>query len=154
MKAIFLTIIFLALAGIVDSGYALDQHYSTAEASSCDINAVVSCTAVNQSRYSEIAGIPVAGIGMAGYALMGALAGLMFTGRGHRLLLHRSLVALSLIALAASLALTYIEVFGAGGSLPAVRDLAFARCLDRRACGPCCRDRKRKDQSALTSAAH
>ena len=111
MKAILFIIIFLTLAGIADSGYALNQHYSTAETSACDFNATVSCTAVNQSKYSEFLGIPVAGLGLAGYAAMGGMAGFLLAGKGPRFLLHTSLIAFALIALGVSLALTYIEVF-------------------------------------------
>ena len=111
MKSILAIIIILTLAGIFDSGYALQQHYSTAESSSCDFNATVSCTAVNQSQYSEVAGMPVAGLGMAGYAVMGALAGLMLAGKGPQTIMGQGLVVFALVALAISLALTYIEVF-------------------------------------------
>ena len=118
MKAILAIIIVLTLAGIADSGYALKQHYSAAESSSCDFNATVSCTAVNQSQYSQVFGIPVAGIGIAGYVAMGALAALMLAGKGPRRILESGMVAVSLIALAISLALTYIEVFVLGAVCP------------------------------------
>ncbi|MCL4473432.1 MAG: vitamin K epoxide reductase family protein [Actinobacteria bacterium] len=118
MKAILTIIIILTLAGIIDSGYALQRHYSTAESSSCDFNATVSCTAVNQSQFSEVAGIPVAGLGVAGYMVMGAVAGLMLAGKGPQGIMGQGLVMLALVALAISLALTYIEVFVLGAVCP------------------------------------
>ena len=74
MKTILIIIIVLALAGVVDSAYALKQHYAPPDVSGCDFNATISCTAVNQSEYSAVAGVPVAGIGIAGYLLIALLA--------------------------------------------------------------------------------
>ncbi len=111
MKTILTIVIILTLAGMVDSGYALQQHYSTAETSSCDFNATVNCTAVNQSQYSEVFGLPVAGLGLAGYVVMEVLAVLMLAGKGPQRRLHQALLILAVVALAASLALTYIELF-------------------------------------------
>ncbi|MHB8181957.1 MAG: vitamin K epoxide reductase family protein [Acidithiobacillus ferrivorans] len=62
----------LAFLGVADSSYALYQHYAPPETSSCDVNETISCTAINQSDYSVLLGMPVAGLGMAGYALISA----------------------------------------------------------------------------------
>jgi uncharacterized membrane protein len=62
-------IILLALAGVVVSALALHVHYSTG-VQPCDINAHWDCGIVNHSRYSMIAGIPVAALGIIGYALI------------------------------------------------------------------------------------
>lgn len=111
MKIIMIVIIILALAGVVDSAYALNQHYATADTSSCDFNETVSCTAVNQSSYSEAAGIPVAGIGIAGYILMASLSGLLLVRQERAGVFLPLAVLVSLGALTVSLVLTYIEVF-------------------------------------------
>jgi uncharacterized membrane protein len=110
LKAILVLVIILSLTGVADSCYALNQHYAEPDLSSCDFNETVSCTAVNQSKYSEVAGVPVAGIGIAGYVLYGTLACLGLTERyGKTAPLLLLLTALG--AAAVSLFLTYIEVF-------------------------------------------
>ena len=58
-----------ALAGLVLSLYLLRDHFQPAP-SFCDINARVSCAAVNASSYSVIFGIPVALIGAIHYAAL------------------------------------------------------------------------------------
>ena len=111
MKVILIIVIVLALVGMLDSAYALKQHYAPADTSQCDFNATVSCTAVNQSEYSAVMGVPVAGIGFAGYLLLGLLAATCLSGM---VLSRQALVLLpvvSLAALAVSLSLTYIELF-------------------------------------------
>ncbi|MGB7170731.1 MAG: vitamin K epoxide reductase family protein [Acidobacteriaceae bacterium] len=62
-------IVLLALAGIVVSALALHVHYYHG-VEPCDINSHWDCGIVNHSRYSMIAGIPVAAIGIVGYALI------------------------------------------------------------------------------------
>jgi vitamin-K-epoxide reductase (warfarin-sensitive) len=62
-------IIVLALAGIVVSALALHVHYYHG-VEPCDINSHWDCGIVNHSRYSMIAGIPVAALGIIGYALI------------------------------------------------------------------------------------
>ncbi|MGA8531127.1 MAG: vitamin K epoxide reductase family protein [Acidobacteriaceae bacterium] len=62
-------IILLALAGIVVSALALHVHYYHG-VEPCDINSHWDCGIVNHSRYSMIAGIPVAALGIIGYALI------------------------------------------------------------------------------------
>lgn len=92
-------ILFLAVCGAVVSGLALHVHYST-DNQPCSINEKWDCGIVNHSRFAEIDRVPVAAIGIAGYALLGVLA--LF----HR---RRSLLVVSLFALAFSLYLTHIE---------------------------------------------
>ncbi|MDO8736340.1 MAG: vitamin K epoxide reductase family protein [Thermoleophilia bacterium] len=103
-------IIFLAVLGIADSGYALHQHYAPPETSACDFNATVSCTAINQSEYSVLLGMPVAALGMAGYALIAGLAAAMIFRFRERTVAWL-LLALAIPALVFSLWLTWIEIF-------------------------------------------
>ncbi len=117
-KAILTTILVLTLAGIADSAYALYEHYLPPDVSACDVNETVSCTAVNQSSYSVVAGIPVAAFGMAGYALLAFLAGAILINRGPSRFWRRLLLLASLAALAVSLALTYVELFVLGAVCP------------------------------------
>jgi uncharacterized membrane protein len=62
-------IVLLAIAGIVVSALALHVHYYHG-VEPCDINSHWDCGVVNHSRYSMIAGIPVAALGIIGYALI------------------------------------------------------------------------------------
>ncbi|MEK7102029.1 MAG: vitamin K epoxide reductase family protein [Patescibacteria group bacterium] len=68
------TIIALALLGILISGYSWYQHYGADTGTFCDISTTFSCSVVNRSIYSKFLGVPVAAIGFAGYALLLALA--------------------------------------------------------------------------------
>lgn len=111
MRFILITIILLALAGVIDSGYALQQHYAPPDVSACDYNATVSCTAVNQSEYSEVLGIPVAGTGMAGYLLMALLAGIGLAQRQRTRIMFMLLAGVSLGGFLVAVSLTYIELF-------------------------------------------
>ncbi len=110
-KAVLIAIIFLAIAGMADSSYALKQHYSPPLESACDFNATVSCTAVNQSSESVLLGVPVAAIGLGGYVLIGSLAvaALFLTVR--RKLLLTLLLVVALGGLGFSARLTYVELF-------------------------------------------
>ena len=62
-------IILLALAGVIVSALALHVHYYHG-VEPCDINSHWDCGIVNHSRYSVIAGIPVAALGIIGYILI------------------------------------------------------------------------------------
>jgi len=92
-------LLFLALVGFVDSGFALREHYRT-DLSPCSINAHWDCGIVNHSPFAVLAGVPVAVIGMAGYLFLGALA----LRRAYRLFL-----AAAAVGLAFSLYLAHIE---------------------------------------------
>lgn len=109
-RAILVIILILLLAGIVDSTYALMEHYAPVLSKACDVNETVSCTAVNQSEYSVIAGVPVAGIGVGGYLFLGVLAVAMLRGRYFRGLAPVGLVLASFLGLAFSGVFTYIEL--------------------------------------------
>jgi uncharacterized membrane protein len=100
----------LALLGAGDSSYALYQHYTPPETSACDVNETISCTAINQSEYSVLLGMPVAGLGTAGYALIAALAVAMMV-QFRKMLAGWLLLAVTIVALVFSLWLTWIEIF-------------------------------------------
>jgi vitamin-K-epoxide reductase (warfarin-sensitive) len=94
-------IALLTVAGAVVSGLALQVHYST-DTAPCDINARWDCGIVNHSPFAVVAHVPVAAIGIAGYLVM---CGLALMKR------RRLLLAASLVALAFSGYLTYIEKY-------------------------------------------
>jgi uncharacterized membrane protein len=99
-------IVVLALVGIVLSAVSLVNHYKKSPSEFCDIDQTFNCDIVNRSQYSKLFGIPVAGIGVLGYLV---LLGLSRANREKKL--FSSLLILgSLIGLAFSLYLTYVEV--------------------------------------------
>lgn len=117
-RALLITIIILSLAGLVDSGYALRQHYAEPGESACNVSATVNCDTVNQSKYSELIGIPVAGIGMAGYALFIGLSALILAGLARSTWVLVLLAGASLVAFVYSFYLTLVEIFVLGAVCP------------------------------------
>lgn len=132
MRKLLITIAVLSLAGIAVSAYALWQHYAPLGSAFCNIGETFSCDLVNKSAFSEAFGIPVALIGILGYVGIGALALAAYTkvspplvegeregvarearGREIREFLSVLLIT-SLLGLAFSLYLTYIEFFVIG----------------------------------------
>jgi uncharacterized membrane protein len=93
-------LIILALVGIAASSLALREHYRTYGDAPCDINERWDCGIVNHSPYAMFHGIPVADIGIAGYLLLGVLA---------LKRMYKTMLALSVPALAFSLYLAHIE---------------------------------------------
>lgn len=91
----------VALVGLAIAGY-LTAVRLTGGAPACAI--AHGCDVVQQSRYSELAGVPVAMLGLAGYAAV--LASLARDGEGWR----TATAFLALAGLAFSAWLTYVEV--------------------------------------------
>ena len=113
-------IFFLSILGIVLSGYLTYIHYSTLS-SPCDFSETFQCSLVNQSKYAEVFGIPVALLGMMGYSFLG-LVSLVLLKRKFlskvrankflgKLVSVQTLFVFSIIALIVSLYLTYAEFF-------------------------------------------
>ena len=92
----------LAVTGVAISGYLTWVHYADAEALCL---AGGGCETVQKSKYSELAGVPVAVLGLAGYlAILGSLAIRGETGR-----LATAFLAFGGVAFSAYL--TYLELF-------------------------------------------
>ena len=104
---LFLFIAILSVAGMVDSGIALQRHYAKSDTNFCDFSQKFNCDVVNRSEYSSMAGIPVAGIGVVGYAALFVLA----TFLKSRPETPTRLLAASLAGLVFALYLTYIEAY-------------------------------------------
>ncbi|MEK7481406.1 MAG: vitamin K epoxide reductase family protein [Patescibacteria group bacterium] len=96
------TIITLALLGIVVSGYSWYLHESETTETFCDISATFSCSIVNKSVYSEFANVPVAAIGFFGYIFLLLLA-------SQKQIPWRYLFAAGLLGVVFSLYLTWVE---------------------------------------------
>ena len=92
----------LALAGLGVAGYLTIVHYTGAEPI---CGASDGCHTVQQSRYAELGGIPVALLGLGGY--LAILAALAVPGDRGRLLR----VLLTAIGFGFSAYLTYLELF-------------------------------------------
>lgn len=117
VKVLLVAVIALSLAGVIDSAYALRQHYADPGESGCNFNATINCDAVNQSKYSELIGVPVAGIGLAGYCLFIGLS-IWLLNRPRGFWAPALLAAAALVAFAYSLFLTLIEIFVLGAVCP------------------------------------
>jgi len=83
------------------------QTFQGLEAAPCDINAIISCSTVAKSEYSEIADIKIALLGMVGYVvLMALLAAFLFYRK--RIILYLFLLT-AFFGVAFSTYLTYLE---------------------------------------------
>lgn len=107
IRALFLTIAILSLAGMIVSAVSLQRHYAKSETKFCDIGEKFNCDIVNRSEWSSIMGIPVAGIGVAGYAALFALSAFYRSRRETPLRLLLAAAA----GLVFALYLTYVEAY-------------------------------------------
>lgn len=94
--------IVLSLAGMAVMAYLTALHYAGNGSAFCDLSQELSCSFVNQSRYAEVAGIPMAILGIITFAAVLALA------------VSRNALAIALLTLFSvipSLYLSVIEFF-------------------------------------------
>ena len=101
----FLLVILCCGLGAAVSALSLRHHYRRDPTSFCNFNATFNCDVVNQSAYSEVAGIPVALVGMTAYLLMIGIC--VFQNKKPET--PALLLFLSVMGLAFSLYLTYVE---------------------------------------------
>ena len=111
------TIFLISILGIVLSGYLTNLHY-TQKASPCDFSKTFSCSLVNQSKYAEFRGVPVALFGLGSYFILGFISlslwkKFKFTNKKliKKFVSPKFLLVLSLAAVLASFYLTYAEFF-------------------------------------------
>jgi vitamin-K-epoxide reductase (warfarin-sensitive) len=102
---LMLAIALLAVFGVVISSVSLYHHFATSKTSFCDLGQSFNCDLVNRSKYSTLAGLPVALIGIAGYLILLSLA----TAYREKAETPVMLLLASLAGLAFALRLTYIE---------------------------------------------
>lgn len=110
MKKLLLAAAIVAFLGVLVSAYSLSHHYGAVSGGVCNINETFSCDVVNQSKYSEVFGIPVALLGIVGYVLMG-ISALIFRSNPNDKTTKLFLILSVLGGLAFSLYLTGIEAF-------------------------------------------
>lgn len=99
----------LALVGILDAIYGVEQHFGPVGTAKCNWGGRISCDIVNKSVFSEIAGVPVAVIGLLGYLAILAVSLWLLrrpTKHGARLLF-----GLAMGGLLFSFYLTFIEAW-------------------------------------------
>jgi uncharacterized membrane protein len=106
-RILFVLIAILSIAGVVDSGVALQRHFAKSSTRFCDFSQKFSCDIVNRSEYSTLLGIPVALIGVAGYGFLFVLSAFLRTRDETP---NRLLIA-ALAGFAFALYLTYVEAY-------------------------------------------
>ena len=107
MRRLMVAVALVAILGVLVSSVSLYHHFSTSATSFCAFGESFNCDLVNRSRYSTIAGIPVALIGICGYLVILALSTLYRAKAETPVIL---LIASS-AGLGFALYLTYIEGF-------------------------------------------
>lgn len=108
-----LLIAVLAAFGVVDAGYLTYQWYEAAESSWCDLDSYWSCTAVRESPWASVGGVPTAFVGVGGFAiLLGlAVAALRGTADLGPWPTERWILLFGILGAAVGAGLTLVEVF-------------------------------------------
>lgn len=107
-EPLWLASVLLAIAGAVDSAYLAFLKFTGAVAACSDIG---DCEAVNNSKYAEIGGIPLALLGLLGYLAILAFLVLETRFPSWRDGLHLGVFGFTLAGTIYSVYLTYIEIF-------------------------------------------
>ncbi len=110
-----LAILLLAIAGAIDSAYLAWLKLSGSVAACSNIG---DCEAVNNSRYAEIAGIPIALLGLGGYLAILALTLLEVRLPSWKIGLRLAFFGFTLAGTLYSIYLTYVEVAILGAICP------------------------------------
>ncbi|MES0339063.1 MAG: vitamin K epoxide reductase family protein [Anaerolineales bacterium] len=107
-EPLWLASVLLALTGAVDSAYLAFLKFTGTVAACSDIG---DCEAVNNSKYAEIGGIPLALLGLLGYLAILAFLILETQFPSWRDVLHLGVFGFTLAGTIYSVYLTYIEIF-------------------------------------------
>jgi vitamin-K-epoxide reductase (warfarin-sensitive) len=106
-RKLYALVAVLAVWGVAVSAISLQRHFAKSESTYCNFNQTLNCDIVNRSEYSTLEGIPVAAIGVAGYAAIFVLSSFWKSRPGT----PTRLLVTSLLGLAFSLYLTYVEAY-------------------------------------------
>lgn len=106
-RVLFLLIAILSVAGMIDSGIALQRHFAKSATGYCEFGKSFNCDIVNRSEYSTVLGVPVSLIGVIGYAVLLVLS----TFQRSRAETATRVLLAGLAGLAFALYLTYIEAY-------------------------------------------
>ena len=101
--------IVFTIAGSIFAGYLVSLDAGAVSSEFCSINETFDCSAVSQSKYAKLLGVPVAAFGLISYLLM--LIGMVVHYKTKNETVETLLGALVLVALAFSLYLTGVEAF-------------------------------------------
>ena len=104
----WITSIVLAAIGLLDSIYLAYVKLAN-QTASCRL--IGDCEAVNNSRYADIGGVPIAVLGAAGYLLILGLLYLDRPGAGHPDAVRFAFFGVTLAGTLYSIYLTYIEIY-------------------------------------------
>jgi len=66
--------LIMSVAGLAVAGYLTYEHFTASTTLACPNTGVVNCAKVTSSKYSELAGIPVALLGLGFFAAMTVLS--------------------------------------------------------------------------------
>jgi uncharacterized membrane protein len=108
-RALHRLLFLLLLAGLAASVYAAIEVLVPAAANACTVNALFSCSAVDQSGLTSIGPIPDWVIGVAGFGLMLAID--LPLQRTYTPRLLDAILLLSVAGLAVAAYLSYVEIF-------------------------------------------
>ena len=110
---VLLLVVVLAAFGIADSVYLTYQWYEHATASWCDLDPFWSCTAVRNSPFAAVGGIPTANVGTVGFAaiLVLGVLGLRGVDRLGPWSVDRWLLLFAVAGALVGFGLTFIEIF-------------------------------------------
>jgi len=98
----------IAIAGLAISIYLTIEHYTSALTLACPESATINCQKVTTSKWSHIAGVPVAVLGLVFFAAMVVLFSPPAWRRAH---LDQVRVAAASVGVLSALYLVWIELF-------------------------------------------
>ncbi|HSY14715.1 MAG TPA: vitamin K epoxide reductase family protein [Jatrophihabitantaceae bacterium] len=102
------TSLVVALVGLGISAYLTIEHYDTSVTLACPGTATINCVKVTTSRWSEVAGVPVAVLGLVFFVAMVALCNPV---AWQRRVLDRARLAGAGLGVLVALYLVWIELF-------------------------------------------
>lgn len=110
-KRLISAIIFctFSVLGFFFAGYLVSMESGAVSSEFCSISETVNCSTVSQSKYAQVAGIPVPVLGLIGYVLM--FVGMIWHYKKKDENVLTILGAFVLVSLAFSLYLTAVEAF-------------------------------------------
>lgn len=110
---VLLLIAVLAAFGVADAGYLTYQWYEAADSTWCDLDSYWSCSAVRESPWASVGGVPTAVVGVAGFAVLLVLAAVALRGTADigRWPTDRWILLFGILGAAVGAGLTLVEVF-------------------------------------------
>jgi uncharacterized membrane protein len=98
----------VAIIGLAASTYLTIEHFTSSLSLACPESATINCTKVTTSKWSHVAGVPVAVLGLVFFVAMVALCS---PYAWHRAALDQVRVAAASVGVLSALYLVWIELF-------------------------------------------